>query len=513
MPTLDHSYPNLAAWRQQLLQEGHANVIQQVSEKINRIRLDSTTKYLLSREPVYVYLLHQIIIEEGVTDAEGVLNRVLSNAESLRTDLYELIIQEVIQEKKLDIEDSYKQQLLRRIVAKNPALDNASERILEELNDVLKVGSLPQIVDDYLKKYPEIYFNPQRKPGIQKAMVNKLLELNFNPALPDNGDQDDKLFYAYSYAMRNAGSGANDPIKGIFGNANAGFEYAVNYFEEAEEQGIVPENILAAGALFYLFTMGDQLGVFHVVDAIILNSTGPTQRRKLYLPPHEPITTKLYNYFKLRDDRTSTEERAMFYRQVLNLGEANTLENMYVNTAFSTLFEALMQRVVEYIQKSEAKEVYTDTISREPIFQIIKDIQYNLTHACSGLVMSIIPEINAQFNSAMEILQDKVIVDQLGYGYRKSPWSVIEQVSLESEGGVPNVSAIRTVAVEGHKMFRFIAEFNGSDGLEISFEQFIRSAEAFIIAQGQLEGGGFERGFPEQEEDTTPAVAEDEWDF
>ncbi|MFA0963848.1 hypothetical protein AB9P05_18730 [Roseivirga sp. BDSF3-8] len=512
---IENSFPNLAAWRQKLLQGGHAKTIQQVSEKINRIRLDSTTRYLLSQEPVYVYLLYQVIQSEGVEDEEGILNRILNNAESLRTDLYELVIEEVINEKKLAIDDDYKSQLLRRIVGKNPPLDTASDHILDELKEVLKVGALPQIVDEYLKNFPEVYFNPSKRKRVAKTMVDKLVEINFDPSRPDQGDQDDKLFYAYSQAMRSAGGSANDPIKGIFGGGHGSFDYNVNYYEDSEAQGIIRENILAAGALFYLNTMGEQLGVFHTVDAILLNSSGSMRSQKLYLPPGEPITGKLYDYFKLREYRTSLDEFRMFSKQVLNLGEASMMENMYVNTTFTNLSEALMQQVVEYIRKSEEKELSTDTISREPIFQIIRDIQYNLTHACSGLVLSIIPEINAQFESAMDILQDKVIVDQLGYGYRKSPWSVIERVMGQQDGNVPNVSAMRTIAVEGHKMFRYFAEFDGSDGYEISFDQFIRSVEAFIIAQSQLEGGGYGNRYPEQEEENLmPSVEEnDEWNF
>lgn len=93
-------------------------------------------------------------------------------------------------------------------------------------------------------------------------------------------------------------------------------------------------------------------------------------------------------------------------------------------------------------------------------------------------------------------------------------WNVIERVSQEEFGYKPNVSAMRTAAVTGHKIFATIASFDEGLMSETSFQEFIRNIETFIIAQSQL-GEESPRSESEEEVDdkVTENLGEDEWDF
>ena len=108
----------------------------------------------------------------------------------------------------------------------------------------------------------------------------------------------------------------------------------------------------------------------------------------------------------------------MFYKQVLNIGDAEMLDNMVSNEEFSQLWELLMEEVVRYIEKYESADS-PDYISKTPVYQSLKDIQYNLTTRTSGMVKAMTREMYAHLQSAIEILREQTVVDQLGYGYQK----------------------------------------------------------------------------------------------
>jgi hypothetical protein len=75
-------------------------------------------------------------------------------------------------------------------------------------------------------------------------------------------------------------------------------------------------------------------------------------------------------------------------------------------------------------------------------------------------------------------------------------WTVIERIAREEFNRNPNISNIRTAAVEGNKIFQNIAEFNEGGFSEEQFRQFLRSCEKYIIAQAE-EQQAFEQ--PEEE--------------
>jgi hypothetical protein len=84
----------------------------------------------------------------------------------------------------------------------------------------------------------------------------------------------------------------------------------------------------------------------------------------------------------------------------------------------------------------------------------------------------------------MDLLGDPEIIDHFAGGRRKSMWTVIERLSKSEYGEAPNISAIRTAAVEGNAVFRFIGNFRQGAVAEDEFQRFIEAAEAWIIAKG-----------------------------
>jgi hypothetical protein len=318
------------------------------------------------------------------------------------------------------------------------------------------------------------------------------------------------LALAYTSALKDVKK-SDDPVTNVYQNGSPfSFNYSVDYFETADEQGVDVENILAAGTLYYIKTLADDLGILRVADAVLMRWTSG-----MLDIPQGATASKLYSYYKLREEYTTAEERGMFYKIVLNVGEAEVLDKMAVNEEFTNLWDTLMTESVKYIDKYEQKETNFSVVSKASVFQAIKELQYNLTVFTSGMVKAVLPEMYKQFEKAVDIIDDENVKAQLGWGYRRSLWNVIERVSQEEFGYKPNVSAMRTAAVSGHKIFAAIASFDEGLMSETAFQEFIRNVETFIIAQSQLgeEGPRSEEEDDEVEEKEKETMGEDEWDF
>lgn len=321
------------------------------------------------------------------------------------------------------------------------------------------------------------------------------------------------LALAYTDALKKAKK-SDDPVTNVYQNGTPySFNYVVDYFETADEQGVDAENILAAGTLYYLKTLADDLGILRVADAVLMRWTAG-----MLDIPQGSTASKLYSYYKLRDDYATKEERAMFYKIVLNVGDAEVLDQMAVNTDFTPLWDTLMTECVKYIDKYEQKDNNFNVVSKSGVYQAIKELQYNLTTYSSGMVKAILPEMYTQFEKAVSILDDDNVKSQLGWGYRRSLWNVVERVSQEEFNYKPNVSSLRTAAVSGHKIFTTIASFDEGLMSESAFLDFLQNVESFIIAQSQLgEGPETTRSSMEEEDDVEAGMkqefGEDEWDF
>lgn len=306
----------------------------------------------------------------------------------------------------------------------------------------------------------------------------------------------DELFGPAYIHAKNLLAEDHDPVRNIFSSRNIDdWDFSVQTFEELEEQGITPSNIKAAGALYYIYELGDRLGVFRLTDMLVLMWA----QGRLDLDRSSTVTDQLYRYYKFRDDRISPEERAMVYRMTLNKGSGNLLSRMIPNEDFTHLWQQLMSEVVDYIQKSERHQTHQNLVSQYGIFQATRNLQYNLTTHMVGKPLMDTQEMYAQIQECFAILKHQDITRRLAGGSHSNMWGVIENLSRQEFGHVPNISASRTVAVEGNKIFQWISDFKnpdsrtyltGSSPESFEFRNFLNAAEAFILAQGQLEQGG-----------------------
>ena len=221
------------------------------------------------------------------------------------------------------------------------------------------------------------------------------------------------LALAYTSALKEAKK-SEDPVTNVYQNGSPfSFNYVVDYFETADEQGIDVENILAAGTLYYIKTLADDLGILRVADAVLMRWTAG-----MLDIPQGSTASKLYSYYKLRDEYTTAEERAMFYKIVLNVGDGQVIDEMAINHDFTGLWDTLMTEAVKYIDKYEQKDSNFSVVSKSGVFQAIRELQYNLTTFSSGMIKAVLPEMYKQFEKAVDIIDDENVKAQLGWGYR-----------------------------------------------------------------------------------------------
>jgi hypothetical protein len=152
--------------------------------------------------------------------------------------------------------------------------------------------------------------------------------------------------------------------------------------------------------------------------------------------------------------------------------------------------------VAIFIDRSESS--FRERVNRQGVEQAVRELQYNLTEHMAGMALKQVTEMYNQLKQTdtdsgllggLDILRHPEVVAQLSSGRRRDEWSVIERLAKEEFGASPNVSALRTSAVEGFKVVDFIATFKPENFDENRFNAFIASAKAWILAQ-QVAGQG-----------------------
>lgn len=391
-------------------------------------------------------------------------------------------------------------------------LEPSLQASFQEISDL---GVIPTRVSDYLAN-GEV--DPQTAtddlPGLQKSMWGFLQ--NRGAVLDSDakfaaGDYDEMLFAAYDNALRSKNGSASDPLQAARNGgspaAMQGWDFTVDTFETVEEQGVLAESIRAAGALDYVFELGERLRVFDLAEQLVLKwASGEVDIAE------GPAAGKLYRYFKLLDDRATPQERAMLYRRVLNKGNATPLGGAVVNDQFPVIWGKLMAEIAEYIEKSEKLDSGgTDgsPVSARPIGQALRELQYNLTDHCTGMAFMQVREMYAQLNQAFDIFRDPDVIASFGGVRRRNMWTVISELSKQAFGAAPPVSPIVRMAVDGNRIFQAASVYDDGTFSPTDYGELIQAGESYIINSSMV---GEEPQFEETDELEKEGEFEDEFE-
>jgi len=483
--------------------KGITGYIEVLSDRLNSSSLEDLTRLLLSNTDIYAALIAKILAGNIVNlyDVDGLYNAVLRYVEQdPRKYFLARLLTEVLNAKHIQIKVGKKQwQILDELTLERgiPVRAGQTELAVQEiLYAIYKQGDIPYYIDEYIKKGDIDSHN--FTSAIKQAMIDYLVNLGLSIKSEEEfqkGTYDEYFALAYNEALKYS-TVADDPIDQVRNKGGqVEWDFSVDAFDSTEDQAVIPANIKATGALDYIYYIGEGMRVFDVANALVLRwASGALDI------PEGKAAAALYRFHKLRSERSTAEERAMLYKRVLSRGNGQLLSNMMPNTVFPRYWHALMSEATQYISKREGTGKGDNQPSRSQLYQTVKDLQYNLTEYMTGMAHLQVTEDYAHLQEAIELLKMEEIINHFG-GRRKSLWNVIESVAKQDLGITVQTSVMRTLAVEGNKVYQWIANFNEATVREEEFKSFLKSAEAWIIAQAAIqESNGSAPNLQEQDD-------------
>jgi hypothetical protein len=389
---------------------------------------------------------------------------------------------------------------------------NGVSSALDDLaSDIAELHKASAKIDAYLERPDKVDLDKDKlSPEVKTSMARYLNKLPLGERFYSNddaveaGDYDEYFALAFEHALKKS-SGEQDPIFAIRNRESLDWDFKVDKFETTTSQGILRQNIQAAGALDYVYVLGDKLGIFRLVDALMLRWSA----REIDVPDGE-ISDMMYSYYKLSKERLSSQDRARSYKQVLAKGGAELMDRAVANEHFPRLWSNLMEAFADYIGKLEGAND-EGQVSRTPVYEATRELQVNLTENMTGLAVMEVREMYPHLQAAMKILRHPKVVASIVGGRRLTEWAVIETLSREEFGVAPNVSALKSEAFRGNDVFEWIANFDASTVTNSAFRKVRESAESYIIAQASL--GDSDDSFDEDEDDDFDSEEDDFEDF
>lgn len=419
---------------------------------------------------------------DRIRDTDGLVGFIIDALADVEKEFYDELVTEVAGTAKIQLSNSDRALVVRKL--QEGGLDLAGGRIEESVLEVItstnRESKWAPFVDG---------FSTANSAPLSFRRRQLVLDALDRLRIPAAAGNDNLIAQIVDDVTRGSGT---DPVQLTrpVGRPSP-WDFQVDTFDSLAAQIVLADNVRAAGALMWCYDIGERLGVYKLTDALVyrwwvglLDFGDPD------------LTSELYRYYKLRDERPVNEERFLLYRRILDLGGAPVGDRVIVNSDFPQLWRSLMEEIASYIDRRETS--FRDRINTQGVIQAIKEIQYNLTERMAGMALTQVTEMYNQLRQTeagsgvlggLDILGHREVISQLASGRRRDKWSVIERLAKEEFGVSPNVNALRTSAVEGFKVVDYIASFTAGVLDEDRFEEFISSAKAWILAQ-QLAGDG-----------------------
>ena len=481
--------------KQAIISKSLTGVVSQVTDNLNDASLDDVVQLLLSSTTIYAGVIY-LAYREGSIDEDSMYNAVLRYVqEGPQTRFYGQMFGLVCLDKHITSIDQtdHKWQILDDLIEESglPIASGEVEPAVEQILDTINErGLLSYYLNEFIARQTDID-SSKFTDSIKDKMLARLVELDvtIDEVIYDaNNEYYDKYFILVYDEAQTGTSDSEDPIDLIYSSKDFEntWDFSVDRFESIETEGITINNILAAGALDYIYCVGEVMRVFDVANALVLRWASGL----LDIPDGETASA-LYRFHKRRSERSTPEERAMLYKRVLNKGNGQVLSRMAVNTDFTTLWEQLLAEVMKYIHKTERKAYWSSWqdsgVSNSRIYQVTEDLQYNLSDYMTGMAHLQVTEDYNHLQEAMEIVNSEDVRSYYG-GKRQSLWNTIERIAKEEFGQAPNTETIKTLAVDGNKIFEWIANFKASSVKSSQFEQLLSSVQAWVLARETLNG-------------------------
>lgn len=274
--------------------------------------------------------------------------------------------------------------------------------------------------------------------------------------------------------------------------------FKVDFFvEDSAQLQISTAAVKCASQLYYVMTLGDELGVFDAVrffthrylfrDGFAVEDR--TLRRDLenyvfseQFPGHdeEAGETRLMHV-------THDAERRSFYRQVFNLGTEPVPGDGLANTDFNRLWKILMLESARFLERAQVSPHPDSYVSKQNVMQAVEDVQYNLSTSCVGMATVMTPLMYAELDFVVKRILGHEEVRKHIVPSGGSWWKVVEKLAAV-QGRRTRASVLHNKARLGYSLLRQVAEYTPSRFEQDDvFSAFISDVDAFITTQSILQ--------------------------
>ncbi|GGQ70048.1 hypothetical protein [Couchioplanes azureus] len=447
-----------------------------------------------SRPATRDFLLLIAFRRMGLRDVNAVKNALVSGRAGVRSIADYVAISAarmIVEDEKLDVDDANSDggQLAKDIRA--AALP---------LNRPLFRARLDAIVDNLLFNSDELKLIEQANIGtIPPELKPQLVQYIKQSPVPI--DKNNVKFFLPLFISQIKG-GIELEQRPAPDAADADRDFDVTFLTDDEATAVVDRSaVKCAAQLYYTMTLGDELGIFDVVNyfthhylvrrTFTIEDPRLRQDLKQYVFSNEFTMTDPRTGLKQTADRSRPAERQMFYRQVFNLGAGPGPDaDIVANDEFPRLWKMLMLESANYLQRAQLSPNPTSFVSKQNVMQAVEDLLYNLSAHCTGMANVISPLISAEFTFVTRrILAHPEVIRAVVPG-GGSIWKVVENLAMEQRRARPRATVFNNKATYGHQIIRAIAGYDAATfDAEPNFSQFISTVDAYISTQSILQEG------------------------
>jgi hypothetical protein len=272
-------------------------------------------------------------------------------------------------------------------------------------------------------------------------------------------------------------------------------DFDVEFFEDDRSMVQVSRAaVKCAAQLYYGMVVGDELGVFDVVNYFTHRYLIRGEIEIVDQRLRDDLQTYVFSnrFTNLNTgaivDRTRAAERQMFYRQTFDEGTGQVTGDVIVNSEFKRLWKVLILESALYLERAQASPHPDNFVSRQKVMQAVEDVQYNLSTHCTGMANVITPLIYAELNFVIRriFMHPEVLRQVVPTG--STWWRVVERLYMEMRHSRPKATVLYNKAKLGHDIIAAIAEYDPATfEQDDTFSSFISDVDAFITTQSILQ--------------------------
>jgi hypothetical protein len=457
----------------------------------NWLLLDTNFRFALNTyQPLRDYLVAYAVLIMQVKDFNGLKNFILNNKNGVhRVITYATVsaARDYVFNQKLQV-DGYN--------------DDDSQIVYEITTAVLSLTgaaftpALKSLIDDFIFSGAQNAILDAATIKVPQAMRPSIIALMKRSTIPIDAWNID-FFLPLFISQLSSAPAVDDTTPTDTTVSDQDFD--VEFLQDTQAIAQVSRSaVLCAAQLYYDMVLGDELDVFSAVNFFthnyLLRGTIEIQDTTLRNDLQLYVFSNKFTDLRTNriNDRTRPAERAMFYRQVFNVGppapDGDTAQIIAPNTDFPKLWKVLILETAKYIQQAQAAFYPDQYVPRGNVQQSVEDLQYNLSTNCVGMVNVVSPLIYAELDFVIRriFMHDEVMRQVVPAG--GTWWRVVETLYLVMSNTRPRSTVLYNKAKLGYGILQAIANYDpASFENDDVFSNFISNVQAFITTQSILQ--------------------------